>query len=174
MKSLNDYDSAKQVAALAKQGDTFVKVISGPKEGTIALVVQVVHKNYERHDFKLKCEGHRAFTMRGELLEYVANHFGGTQFVEDEQYQVSYRDHIGQELQEGHTIVFHRAGKNGIEMVTGTIRTIGKKGLYVQPFKIGHVEKHSNELIKVSKPDAALRIAKDVSDQFMMLKLSTM
>lgn len=171
MANLSHYNNASMFQDSMKRGPQYVRVVNGPKSGSIGKVVAVRCKFYSSHDYQLAVKGRRSFWVKGADLEHIPNHDGSTKYVHDHT-TPEHTDMLGRTIEVGHTLLFPRTTDGTIEMVMATVRYISKKGaVYARPFKGTSVE--MPVLVRVGKPSIAMIIDKSTLDRVVMAKLSS-
>jgi len=171
--SLNNYNAATNLIKSMEDGAQYVRVVAGPREGTVGRVMSVRSKYYSAHDYQLAVNGRRSFWMKGSDLEHLSNWRGGTHFSNNPQTPV-YNDLLGRRLEVGQTILFPRGTEGArVDMVMGTVKKISDKGaIYAKLFKSGQGNELEDGLVRVGKPGSAFIIDKGAADQVMLAKLA--
>jgi len=173
--SLNYYQAAMDLLKAMTDGPQFVRVTAGPREGTVARVMQVNSKYYSAHEFQITVKGKRPFWIKGSMLEHLTDWAGGTHFNEDKT-TPSYNDLMGRTIEVGHTILFPRGTEGArVDMVMGTVRKISDKGtIYAKLFKSGQGNNEvEGAVVRVGKPSSAMILDKGTVDQVMLAKLTS-
>jgi hypothetical protein len=174
--NLSKYDDAKAIGVRVANGDRIlVRVLSGALEGTVARVVKVQFKNYERHDYWLEVDGRsKKWWHKGDTLEECDPH-EATAYVENAGIVATYMDIMGQAITEGTVVAFARASRvnsGTIEMVLGTVRKVTQSGIMVLPFIVNNKQEIQKEEVRVAKPDKCLVMNKGTQSALMMAKMS--
>lgn len=171
--NLNNFHAATTVIESMKEGPQYVRVIAGPREGTVALVMSVHSKYYSAHDYQVSVKGRRSFRMKGSDLEHLPEWGGGTHFAHNDE-TPTYNDLMGRTIEVGHTILFPRGTEGArVDMVMGTVRKISDKGaIYARLFKSGQGNEIGKKLVRVAKPNSAMILDKGTVDQVLLAKLS--
>lgn len=171
--SLNNYNSATHLIKAMEDGAQYVKVVAGPREGTVGRVMSVRSKYYSAHDYQLAVKGRRSFWMKGSDLQHLENWRGGTHFANNPE-TPSYNDLTGRRIEVGQTILFPRGTEGArVDMVMGTVRKISDKGaIYAKLFKSGIGQELDDCLVRVGKPGSAMIIDKGTADRVMLEKLA--
>lgn len=171
--SLNNYNSAMFLIKAMEAGAQYVKVVAGPREGTVGRVMSVRSKYYSAHDYQVAVKGRRSFWMKGSDLEHLENWRGGTHYAMNRETPV-FNDLMGRRIEVGQTILFPRGTEGArVDMVMGTVRKISDKGaIYAKLFKSGHGNEIDDGLVRVGKPGSAMIIDKGTATQVMMAKLA--
>jgi hypothetical protein len=171
--SLNNFNSATYLIKAMEDGAQYVRVVAGPREGTVGRVMSVRSKYYSAHDYQLAVKGRRSFWMKGSDLEHLENWHGGTHYAKNSE-TPTFNDLMGRRLEVGQTILFPRGTEGArVDMVMGTVRKISDKGaIYAKLFKSGHGNELDDCLVRVGKPGSAMIIDKGTADQVMLAKLA--
>lgn len=172
--SLNNFNTATALIKAMESGAQYVRVVAGPREGSVGRVMQVTSKYYSAHEYQISIKGKRAFWVKGSDLEHLPDWRGGTHYARNDE-TPSYNDLMGRRIEVGHTLVFsRRSGENGSsDMVMGTVKKISDKGaIYTKLFMSSQDGGCSSTLVRVGKPGSAMIIDKGTTDQVMLAKLA--
>lgn len=173
--NLNSLEEANKLKKRFAQGDTLVVMVTtGKLTGTVARVVEIKQKHFDRHDYWLEVEGQRRrWWQKGDTIELVDAHTA-TVYNEDASFVAAYKDHMNQLIEEGMVICFSRASKVncGIEMVTATVKRVAQSGVWVLPFKVNNDVQIADEEVCVRKPELAIVVNKALFSNVLMTKLS--
>lgn len=171
--TLNNYISATNLIKSMEDGAQYVRVVAGPREGSVGRVMSVRSKYYSAHDYHLAVKGRRSFWMKGSDLEHLENWRGGTHYALNRDTPI-FNDLMGRRLEVGQTLVFPRGTEGArVDMVMGTIRKISEKGaIYAKLFKSGQGNEIDDCLVRVGKPGSAMIIDKGTADTVMLAKLA--
>src|SRR5690606_32023528 len=103
-----------------------------------AIVKDIKHHHYSRHDFLLHVDGLNPFTVNGRHLEELINYSGPTSKKIKVDSPKDYYDFFSRKICIGNVIYFARSSKSrgGIEMVMGTVLDANHRGLWVNTFQI--------------------------------------
>jgi hypothetical protein len=174
MSNLNNYEIATALKDEVATTDTFVRIVSGRRTGTIGKITDVRTLYFSDHEYQISVKGRKRFWAKGSVLKLEHKFTGDTCFVEDTTTIPQHTDLQGRELHRGQTIVYpHFVSGAGIQMVMGTINKVSKTGtLYMKPFSIdGKIDCEAHSM-RVSVPGRAMIIDRQTVDVAMMAKLS--
>lgn len=175
MQDLSHFNAASHLTSGMAVGPQFVRIMSGPRSGTIGRVSEIRMKYYSAHEYKIACTGRRAFWVKGEDLEHLPGYTGETEFVKNDDYQVTHTDMMGKELSVGQTIMFTRVATGAADMCMGTIQKITKTGVvYAKVFKMAREEELPTALVKVGVPASSIVIDRGTVDNILLAKLAVL
>jgi hypothetical protein len=171
--SLNSYNTASFVREGMANSEVYARVISGPRAGTVARIVDIRQKYYSAHDYRLSVKGRRRFWVSGGDLERVSNPTGETVYVRDNT-APTHEDMMGRTIAVGQVLLFARkpSSTGKVEMVIGTVHSVSDTGVvYVRIFKGSKGDTASGSLVRVAKPVESMIMDRNTPDQVMLSKL---
>jgi hypothetical protein len=174
VSNLSSLEEANKLKKQMAQGaHLMVEVTAGKLTGTVARVVEIKQKHFNRHDYRLEVDGRRQrWWQQGDTLIEVSAH-ANTNYCDNSSTLV-YRDTYNQIITEGTVVCFSRASRVncGIEMVFATVRSITLQGLMARPFKINNDVKVQTRDVLVRKPSHCVVINKELTNAVIMTKLA--
>lgn len=174
MSNLNNYEMATSLKEEVATSNTFARIVSGRRAGTVGRITDVRTLYFSDHEYRIRVQGRKQFWVKGSQLQLEFDHDGSTSFVEDTTTIPQYSDLQGRELRRGQTVVYpHFDVDAGVQMVMGTICKVSDSGtLYMKPFNINGELGGDSKLIRLNVPRRAMIVDRQTVDVTMMAKLS--
>lgn len=169
--SLEEADKLKK--RLAKGEEVLVEIVQGPLAGTIAKILTITRKHFDRHDYQLMAPGaSKAWWQRADTFEEAQPH-AVPNYSANPSFVVQHRDNMNQIITNGTVIFFMRASRAscGVEVVLATVKKITQQGLEVLPFKVNNRVSMHNKNVLVRRPDLCMMVDSKLPSLVMMEKL---
>ena len=170
---LNDYNAATSLIKAMEDGAQYVRIVAGPRAGSVGRVLSVRSKYYSLHEYNLHIQGRRNFWMKGSELTHLKSWSGGTHLLVNKETPV-FNDLMGRPIEVGHVVFFPRSIEGArMDQVIGTVKKIGDKGsIYVKLFKSATDGHDMDGLVRIGKPSSAVVIDKNTVNMVLLAKMT--